>query len=52
MIMVATFTFLLLLLAAPWGPQGLISLTRDWTWATAMKAQNLNHYANQEFPLS
>ena len=29
---------------------GLSSLTRDWTWAMAMKAQNPNHWATRELP--
>ena len=29
---------------------GLSSLTRDWTWAIAMKAQNPNHWATRELP--
>ena len=33
---------------APWGLWGLISLTRDWTWASAMKAPN--HWTTREFP--
>ena len=36
------------------GPRGLWDLssqTRDWTRATAVKAQNPNHEATMEFPI-
>ena len=33
---------------AQWGLWDLISLTRDWTWASAVKAPN--HWTTREFP--
>ena len=37
-------------LAMPHGLQHLSSLTRDWTWATAVKAPSPNHWTAREFP--
>ena len=42
--------FSVFILEAPRGLWDLSSATRDWTWATAVKAPNPNHWTTRELP--
>ena len=45
------FCFFFFFLSTLWGCWDLISPTRDWTWATAVKVANPNHGTIRELPL-